>query len=117
MIENLPDLAGPPEPPARIHGDLWSGNVLWTRPARRCSSTRPRTADTARPTSPCSPSSALRTWARILAAYRDETPLADGWRARVPLHQLHPLLVHVCLYGEAYRGSLLTAAAGALELA
>src|SRR5258708_18913964 len=24
----LPELAGPPEPPARIHGDLWSGNVL-----------------------------------------------------------------------------------------
>ena len=24
------ELAGPPEPPSRIHGDLWSGNVLWS---------------------------------------------------------------------------------------
>ena len=28
VIARLPDLAGPPEPPARVHGDLWSGNVL-----------------------------------------------------------------------------------------
>ena len=26
----IADLAGPPEPPARLHGDLWSGNVLWS---------------------------------------------------------------------------------------
>ncbi|CAM5632178.1 Fructosamine kinase OS=Streptomyces fumanus OX=67302 GN=GCM10018772_19000 PE=4 SV=1 [Streptomyces fumanus] len=25
----LPEPAGPPEPPARLHGDLWNGNVLW----------------------------------------------------------------------------------------
>ena len=28
VIGRLPELAGPPEPPARLHGDLWSGNVL-----------------------------------------------------------------------------------------
>ena len=28
------ELAGPPEPPARLHGDLWSGNVLWGRDGR-----------------------------------------------------------------------------------
>ena len=26
----MAELAGPPEPPARLHGDLWSGNVLWS---------------------------------------------------------------------------------------
>ena len=30
VCERLPELAGPPEPPARLHGDLWSGNVLWS---------------------------------------------------------------------------------------
>lgn len=29
VIDAVEDLAGAPEPPARIHGDLWSGNVLW----------------------------------------------------------------------------------------
>ena len=33
VCARLPELAGPPEPPARLHGDLWSGNVLWA--ARR----------------------------------------------------------------------------------
>ncbi|MGW0583560.1 fructosamine kinase family protein, partial [Streptomyces sp. NPDC002920] len=29
LCARLPDLAGPAEPPARLHGDLWNGNVLW----------------------------------------------------------------------------------------
>src|SRR5262249_49939394 len=41
--------------------------------------------------------------ARILGAYQEVAPLAPGWRARVPLHQLHPLLVHVCPFGTPYR--------------
>jgi len=40
---------------------------------------------------------------RILATYQEQAPLAGGWRGRVPLHQLHPLLVHVCLFGGSYR--------------
>ena len=35
ICERIHDLAGPPEPPARLHGDLWSGNVLWGRDGRR----------------------------------------------------------------------------------
>ena len=30
VVDRLPSLAGPPEPPSRIHGDCWSGNVLWS---------------------------------------------------------------------------------------
>ena len=30
VIDRIADLAGPREPPARIHGDLWSGNLLWS---------------------------------------------------------------------------------------
>jgi fructosamine-3-kinase len=39
---------------------------------------------------------------RILATYDEEYPLADGWRDRVGLHQLHPLLVHTVLFGGGY---------------
>jgi fructosamine-3-kinase len=51
----------------------------------------------------------------ILRAYTEATPLADGWRGRVPLHQLHPLLVHVCLFGASYVPQLVDAARTALS--
>ena len=39
----------------------------------------------------------------ILAAYDEHRPLAEGWRDRVGLHQLHPLLVHAALFGPRLR--------------
>jgi fructosamine-3-kinase len=51
---------------------------------------------------------------RILASYDEAAPLAAGWRARVPLHQLHPLLVHACLFGAAYATPVAGAARAAL---
>ena len=104
-----PAAAGPPEPPSRIHGDCWSGNVLWSRgrgwlidPAAHGGHRETDLAMLALFGAP--------HLARILAAYREVAPLADGWRERVPLHQLHPLLVHVCLFGEAYLTAALAAA-------
>ncbi len=34
VVRRLTELAGPEEPPARIHGDLWSGNIVWGHRAR-----------------------------------------------------------------------------------
>jgi fructosamine-3-kinase len=51
---------------------------------------------------------------RILAAYHEVAPLAEGWRQRMPLHQLHPLLVHACLFGAGYAGPVRDAARAAL---
>jgi fructosamine-3-kinase len=39
---------------------------------------------------------------RILAAYDEVAPLAEGWRDRVALHQLHPVVVHAALFGGGY---------------
>jgi fructosamine-3-kinase len=39
---------------------------------------------------------------RILAAYDEATPLAEGWRDRVALHQLYPLLAHAVMFGGGY---------------
>ena len=47
---------------------------------------------------------------RVLAAYQEEWPLSDGWRERVPLHQLHLLLVHTALFGATWRSAVISAA-------
>ena len=36
------------------------------------------------------------------AAYTEAAPLAPGHEERVGLWQLHPVLVHVCLFGGGY---------------
>jgi fructosamine-3-kinase len=108
-LDRIQDVAGPPEPPARIHGDLWAGNVLWgdgrawlIDPAAHGGHRETDLAMLALFGAP--------RLDRIIAAYDEVSPLADGWRSRVPLHQLHPLLVHVALFGAAYREQALAAA-------
>jgi fructosamine-3-kinase len=107
-------LAGPAEPPSRIHGDCWSGNVLWSGgrgvvidPAAHGGHRETDLAMLALFGAPYLD--------QILGAYQEAAPLADGWRDRVPLHQLHPLLVHVCLFGGGYREAALAAARSALR--
>ncbi|MFB8000873.1 fructosamine kinase family protein [Nocardia sp. NPDC056000] len=113
VMRRIADLAGPPEPPSRIHGDLWSGNMLWT--ADRALLIDPAAHGGHRETDLAMLALFGAPYLdRILAAYHERTPLASGWRQRIPLHQLHPLLVHVVLYGDSYRGMALAAAAAAL---
>jgi len=38
--------------------------------------------------------------------YHAEYPLEKGWRERVEVCNLYPLLVHVNLFGEGYVGSV-----------
>ncbi|MDJ0769285.1 MAG: fructosamine kinase family protein [Ilumatobacter sp.] len=101
VIDRLADLGGPPEPPARLHGDLWAGNRLidtsgdsWLiDPAAHGGH---REFDLAM----------MRLFggygAECYEAYADAFPLADGWEERVPLHQLAPLVVHAIKFGGGY---------------
>jgi len=101
----------PEEPPARLHGDLWSGNLVWTSgavwlvdPAAHGGHRETDLAMLALFGCPQLP--------RVLDAYQEATPLADGWEDRVALHQLFPLLVHACLFGRGSGGSGYGARAG-----
>ncbi len=99
VVRRIVDLAGPAEPVARLHGDLWSGNVLWGQdghvwlvdPAAHGGHRETDLAMLALFGCPQLP--------RVLDAYHEAAPLADGWPDRVALHQLYPLLVHACLFG------------------
>lgn len=89
------------EAPSRIHGDLWSGNVMWSRsgavlidPAAHGGHRETDLAMLALFGAP--------HLNRMIAAYEEVSPLAHGWRERVSLHQLHPLMVHAVLFGGSY---------------
>jgi fructosamine-3-kinase len=116
VCDRLPELSGPTELPARLHGDLWSGNVVWGAdehawlidPAAHGGH---RETDLA-----MLHLFGCRYLDRVLDAYRETAPLADGWADRIPLHQLFPLLVHAVLFGRGYAEQALAAARAVLAV-
>ena len=114
VCERITELSGPAEAPARIHGDLWSGNLLWSREEAVWLVDAASAHGGHRETD-----LAMLAWFgapyldEIVAAYDEVFPLAEGWRERVALHQLHPMLVHATLFGGGYGE---TAAAAARSL-
>jgi fructosamine-3-kinase len=102
--------------PARLHGDLWSGNVMWTRdgvvlidPAAHGGHRETDLAMLALFGCP--------HLDEVLSGYQSVRRLREGWRDRVGLHQLYPLLAHVVLFGEGYGRQAEAAAASAMSFA
>jgi fructosamine-3-kinase len=107
------DFDDPAETPARLHGDLWSGNVMWTPdgvvlidPAAHGGHRETDLAMLALFGCPYLDA--------VLEGYQQVAPLTPGWRDRVGLHQLYPLLAHVVLFGAGYAGQTHAAARSAL---
>jgi fructosamine-3-kinase len=109
VAARIEQLTGPAEPPARLHGDLWSGNVHAGADGRPwlidpAAYGGHREIDLAMLSLFGSPSSAFG------AAYDEVWPRADGHAERVALYQLLPLLVHAVLFGGGYGASARRAA-------
>jgi fructosamine-3-kinase len=101
VITRLAELV-PEEGPARLHGDLWNGNVLWGT-EQRVWVIDPAAHGGHRETDLAMLALfGLPHLPRVLDAYAEASPLADGWQDRAGLHQLYPLLVHACLFGGGY---------------
>ncbi len=101
----LSDLLGPPEEPARLHGDLWAGNLHTDELGAPClidpaAYGGHREVDLAM----------MRLFGgfseRVFDAYAEAHPPSPGSAERVPLYQLYPLLVHLNLFGGTYLGSV-----------
>lgn len=102
------------EVPSRLHGDLWSGNVMWT-------------ADGVVLIDPAAYGGHRETdlamlalfgcphYDAVITGYQRVRPLVAGWRDRIGLHQLFPLLAHVVLFGGGYARQTRAAARAALE--
>jgi fructosamine-3-kinase len=109
LEDEIGDLVGPPEPIARLHGDLWTGNVLWSDDGR------PWLID------PSAYGGRREVDLAMLAlfgglsddvfsAYQEAWPLNEGYEDRLPLYQLYPLLVHTVLFDGSYGAQAVAAA-------
>ena len=101
LLADIDHRVGPDEPPARLHGDLWSGNLMCDEAGAPClvdpaAYGGHREVDLAM----------MRLFGgfgpRTFAAYHEAFPLADGHEERVALYQIYPLLVHANLFGASY---------------
>ena len=106
VADRLGELAGPTEPPARLHGDLWAGNAIVDEVGH------PVLIDPAAHGGHREVDLAMMALfggfgPRVVDAYQEMHPLAEGWRERLDLWQLHPLLVHAVLFGGAYGATAL----------
>ena len=101
VVAKLDELL-PPGGPALVHGDLWWGNVLFGLDHRSW-----LIDPSVHGGHPEEDLAMLALFGpvpeHLRGAYMEASPLSSGWKERIALFQLYPLLVHAVLFGGAYR--------------
>jgi fructosamine-3-kinase len=114
LFARLDDLVGPAEPPSRLHGDLWAGNLHVDDHGEPCLIDPAvygghREVDLAM----------MRLFGGFprpaFDAYHEAYPLSPGHEGRIALYQLYPLLVHLNHFGSGYGRQLAAALDQALK--
>jgi len=105
LYSKLGELVGPDEPPSRLHGDLWGGNLHVDDQGAPCL-IDPAVYGGHREIDLAMMKLFGGFGSRVFEAYDEAWPLAPGAGDRVGLYQLYPLLVHVNLFGGSYAAAV-----------
>lgn len=89
------------EEPARVHGDLWSGNVMWTADGAVLIDPAAHGGHRLEDLAMLSLFDAPHL-EEIFEGYAEEHPMPGDWEQDLPAHLFFGLLAHVHLFGEAY---------------
>ena len=105
----MPDLLGKAaeDKPARVHGDLWSGNVLWTK-SEDGEHTEAVLIDPAAHGGHREEDLSMlhlfgiSYFKQILDGYQSVHPLKSGFENRMTIWQLYPIAGHCVFFGGGY---------------
>lgn len=108
LVDRLPDLIEDRPEASLIHGDLWSGNYLYTSNGPALIDPASYYADREMELSIMTMFGGFSrtTW----DAYQHEYPLNPGWEERVQLYQIYHILNHYYLFGGGYGNQALSIA-------
>ncbi|OFX33320.1 MAG: hypothetical protein A2W90_03630 [Bacteroidetes bacterium GWF2_42_66] len=100
LIDRLPEILLHETMPSLIHGDLWSGNYMYTANGPALIDPATYYADREMELSIMALFGGFPS--RVWAAYREMYPLPDGWEDRNKIYQLYHILNHYYLFGGSY---------------
>lgn len=100
LIDKMPQLLNHSTKPSLIHGDLWSGNYMYTADGPALIDPACYYADREMELGMMQLFGGFSN--EVWEAYEDEFPLPDGWQERVTLYQLYHVLNHYLLFGGSY---------------
>ncbi|HLN71670.1 MAG: fructosamine kinase family protein [Methylococcaceae bacterium] len=100
LTDKMPQLLSHSTTPSLIHGDLWSGNYMYTADGPALIDPACYYADREMELGMMQLFGGFST--EVWDAYQDEFPLPEGWQQRIELYQLYHVLNHYLLFGGSY---------------